>query len=142
MNVEDAAHRIAHEADGGLDALAMRLGIGARVFNGQVNPNDKGHVIGLVTSVRMQQLTGRADILFAMAESLDYVCIKRPNVQSTDMAHAIASTCAEFGDFMRQVDATLKDGQVTRNELKKIEKELVEHIASATALHALVASKA
>ncbi len=142
MNVEDAAHRIAHEAEGGLDALAMRLGIGARVFNGQVNPNDKGHVLGLVTSVRMQQLTGRADILFAMADALDYVCIKRPDVQATDISHAIATTCAEFGDFMRQIDNTMQDGRVTRNELKKIEKELTEHIASATALHALVASKA
>ena len=141
MNVLDAAHRIAHEAEGGLDALAVRMQIGPRVFNGKVNPNDKGHLLGLVEAVRMQQLTGRYDILYSMAETLDHVCIKKPSIEADDIGHAISTTCAEFGDFLRQIDSTMKDGQVTKNELKKVQKELAEMIAAANALHAIVASK-
>lgn len=142
MNVQDAAHLIAHEFEGGLEALSIRMDVGYKVLNGKVNPNDKGHVLGLVESVRMQQLANRADILFAMADALDYVCIRRPQVDSGDIAHAITSTCAEFGDFLRQIDATMKDGHVTNTELKKSQKELAELIAAANALHAVVASKA
>lgn len=141
MNVEDAAHAIAHDCEGGLEALAVRLGVGARVFNGQVNPNDKGHVLGLVMALRMQQLTGRADILFSMADALGYVCIKQPDVVAGDVAHAISTACAEFGDFVRSIDKMMRDNKVTRNELKKVQKELAEMIAAANALNAIVASK-
>lgn len=142
MNIRDAAHLIAHEAPGGLEALAMRMGIGYKVFNAKCNPNDDQHVLGMIEALRMQQLTGRADILFAMADALDYICIKKPSVETTDLAHQIAITCAEFGDFLRQIDTTMKDGRVTRNELKKVQKELAEMIGAANTLQALIAAKA
>jgi len=142
MNIEDAAHLIAHEYKGGLEALALRMKIGSKVFNGKVNPNDKGHILGLVESVRMQQLAERYDILYAMSDALDHVCIKKPSIEAGDMAHAISSTCAEFGDFLRQIDNTMKDHRVTRNELKKVQKELAELIAAANGLMSVVASQA
>lgn len=98
-------------------------------------------MLGLVEAVRMQQLTGRCDILYSIVETLDHVCIKKPNIESDDIGHAISTTCAEFGDFLRQIDSTMKDGRVTKNELKKVQKELAEMIAAANSLHALVASK-
>lgn len=142
MNVLDSAHAIAHECEGGLEALAVRMGVGSKVFNSKVNPNDAGHVLGLLEALRMQQLTGRADILFSMADALGYVCIKRPDIASGDVSHAITTTCAEFGDFLRQVDATMRDKRVTHNEMKKVQKELAEMIAAANALYSILDSKA
>lgn len=142
MDMQDAAHRIAHEYPGGLKVLAERLGIGARVFNGKVNPSDAGHVLGLVEALRMQQIAGRFDILYAMADALDHVCVAKPKCSDEDVMGAMSRACAEFGDFLRQCDATMRDGRVTPNELKKNAKELAEMIGAANALYATMSAKA
>lgn len=138
MNVMDAAHRLAHECDGGCDALATRMGIGKVVFSGKVRPGDRQHLLGLVEAVRMQQLTGRNDILMAMADELDCVCLPKPGASDTneEMANLIVESCGEFGDYMREVDKALRDRKVTPNELKRLQKELLEMIAAATRIHA------
>lgn len=124
MNVLDAAHGIAH--DYGVEVMAVRLGTRPKVLNSQVNPNDPTHVLGLVTAVRMQQLADRFDILYAMAESLDHVCIRKPNVAPEEIKAAIASSCVEFGEFIQRVTDSLKDHKVTRNEAKQCQRELAE----------------
>lgn len=141
MNVMDAAHRIAHEYEGGCDVLAMRMGIGRVVFSGKVRPNDKTHILGLVEAVRMQQLAGRRDILNAMADELGCVCLPKPDTQDMgeDMATMIADSCAEFGDYMREIDTALRDKKVTPNKLKRLQKELLELICAATRIHSRMA---
>lgn len=140
MNVLDAAHGIAH--DYGVEVMAGRLGIRPKVLNSQVNPNDPTHVLGLVTAVRMQQLAERYDILYAMADALDHVCIRKPSVVQEEINAAIAASCVEFGEFIQKVTDSLKDGKVTRNEAKGIQKELTELIASVSALNSLLAARA
>ena len=140
MNVLDAAHGIAH--DYGVEVMAGRLGIRSKVLNSQVNPNDPTHVLGLVTAVRMQQLADRFDILYAMAESLDHVCIRKPSVAPAEINAAIAASCVEFGEFIQKVTDSLRDNKVTRNEAKEIQKELAELIAATTTLNSLLAAKA
>ena len=140
MNVQDAAHGIAH--DYGIELMAGRLGIRPKVFNSQVNPNDPTHVLGLVTAVRMQQLAERYDILYAMAEALDHVCIRKPTVLQEDISDAVATACVEFGEFIHEVTEAVKDHRVTRNEAKKTQKELADLIASATRLQSIMAAMA
>ena len=70
MNIQDAAHRIGHEYPGGAVALAHRMGINPTVFNSKLNPNNATHHLTLAEAQRMQQLTGRTDILEAMASGL------------------------------------------------------------------------
>lgn len=141
MNIEDAAHRIGHEYPGGAKALAERMGIRQAVFNSKLNPNTTTHHLTLLESVRMQQLAGRCDILYAMAEALDHVVLPKPQVADEDVGHALARTCAEFGDYLREVDASMKDARVSANERKRLERELVEMIAAATRLQAVLAGK-
>lgn len=140
VNVQDAAHGIAH--DYGVELMAGRLGIRPKVFNSQVNPNDPTHVLGLVTAVRMQQLAERYDILYAMAESCDHVCIRKPTVVPEEINEAVATACVEFGEFIHEVTESVKDRRVTRNEAKKTQKELADLIASATNLQAILAARA
>jgi hypothetical protein len=134
MNVQDAAHLIGHEYPGGAKALAERMGINQAVFNSKLNPNTVTHHLTLVESLRMQQLAGRFDILHAMADELGFVCIAKPHLSDDCTTQTITRTCAEFGDFMREVNEALQDGDVTRNELLEVQKELLDLIAAATAL--------
>ena len=137
MNIQDAAHRIGHEYPGGAVALAHRMGINPTVFNSKLNPNNTTHHLTLVEAQRMQQLTGRTDILEAMASELGYVIMHRPGtVDGCDIPSAPRRSLVEFGDWMREVDAALTDGKVTLNEVRAIERELVQMIGQAQVLTA------
>lgn len=141
MNIQDAAHRIGHEYPGGAVALAHRMGIGPVVFNSKLNPNTITHHLSLAEAQRMQLLTGRTDILEAMADELGYVVVKIPDcAHDVDIAKATRKAVVEFGEWMDQIDRSLDDGAVTSNELKAIEKELVEMMAQAQKLTAALAT--
>lgn len=141
MNIQDAAHRIGHEYPGGAVALAHRMGIGPVVFNSKLNPNTLTHHLSLAEAQRMQLLTGRTDILEAMADELGYVVVKIPDcAHDVDIAKATRKAVVEFGEWMDQIDRSLDDGAVTSNELKAIEKELVEMMAQAQKLTAALAT--
>jgi len=138
MNVIDAAYRVGHEYPGGAGLLADRMGIVRAVFNSKLNPNTHSHHLTLAESVRMQQLAGRTDILQAMATELGHVAIPLPEVSDENIPAALARTCAEFGDYMRLVDDSLRDGRVSPNEAKCLEKELTEMVAASTHLLAVL----
>ena len=141
MNIQDAAHRIGHEYPGGAVALAHRMGIGPVVFNSKLNPNTLTHHLTLAEAQRMQQLAGRTDILEAMADELGYVIVKIPEcAHDIDIAKATRRAVVEFGQWIEEIDKSLEDGSVTQNELKAIEKELVEMMSQAQHLTAALSS--
>lgn len=141
MNILDAAYRVGHDSPGGVAALAPRMGIGQAVLNSKLNPNTKTHILSVEEMVRMEVLTGRHDMLMAHAEALGFVAVPVPCLGDDDVDHAIATACAEFGDYLRTVGDALGDKKVTPNEAKRLEKELVEMISSATHLQALLLAK-
>ena len=125
---------------GGVAALAPRMGMKEAVLNSKINPNTMTHHLTIAEMVRMEQLTGRADMLIAHATALGYVAIPVPSIDDEDIGHALSRTCAEFGDYLRIVDGAMRDKKITRNEVVKLEKELVEMISAATRLQALLVS--
>lgn len=141
MNILDAAHRIGHEYPGGMDSLAPRIDCNPRVLNAKLNPNCKSHHLTLLEALRLQQLTNRADILFAEADVLGYVCLPRPEVSDANITTALTRACSEFGDYMREADKALSDDKITPNEVKRLEKELAELMTAAAALQAAIVAK-
>lgn len=141
MNIEDAAHRVGHDSPGGVAALAPRMGMSQAVLNSKINPNTRTHHLSISEMIRMEQLTGRVDMLFAHAEALGYVAVPVPCIGDDNVDHAITTACAEFGDYLRTVGDALGDKRVTPNEAKKLEKELVEMMSAATHLQALLTAK-
>lgn len=136
MNILDAAHMIGHEYPGGAGPLADRMGVGHVVFNNKINPNNTTHHLTLVESLRMQQLAGRNDVLFAMAEALGFVCMPMPQLHHENVDREVAKLCKEFGEYIASVSQAIEDGNVTGNELKRCEHELSELIGVANALQA------
>jgi hypothetical protein len=141
MNVLDAAHRIGHEYPGGAKALAVRMDIGQTVFNSKLNPNTTTHHLTLVEALRMQQLSGRYDILQAMADELGHVAVPLPAVDGEELTMAISRTCAEFGQYLKDIDEAWADKKITANEAKRLETDLTRWIAQATHLQSLLAAK-
>ncbi|MBU0752387.1 MAG: phage regulatory CII family protein [Gammaproteobacteria bacterium] len=141
MNVVDAAHAVVHDYPGGSIALAPRLGMSAAILRGKVNPSDIGHHLTITESVRMQAMTCDHRILSAEADELGYMLTRIPQVASGDIGMAAMRAIKEFGDFVGSVEESLRDGKVTTNELRRIEKELLEAEAHIRILHQLVVAR-
>ena len=142
MNVLDAAYAIGHDYPGGARALGPRLGMTGKMLANKLNPFDVNHKVMLSEAMQMQVLTGDHRILMAMADELGYVAIPAPGcVSDDDVSHALAAMCAEFGDYLRKVDESMRDGKVTSSERRGLEKELAEMIASATHLQSVLVGK-
>lgn len=145
MNTIDAAHRICEEFPGGAKALALRLGMRPAVLRAKCNPNGPAngstYQLGIIDAQRMQAMAGRYDILHAFADECGHASIPLPDAHGDNLPHALAKTCAEFGDYLREVDQAMSDGRVTPNEIKRLEHELTEMIAAATALQAMLTGK-
>ncbi|MBI3096367.1 MAG: hypothetical protein HYY97_15975 [Rhodocyclales bacterium] len=145
MNTIDAAHRICAEFPGGAEALAHRLHMRPAVLRAKCNPNGPAngstYQLGIIDAARMQAVAGRFDILHAFADECGFMATPLPYVHGDDLPHALATTCAEFGDYLREVDRAMKDGRVTLNEVKRLEHELTEMMAAAVALQAMLTGK-
>ena len=141
MNVIDAAYAVVHDYPGGSVALAPRMGMSHAILRGKVNANDTGHHLTVAESVRMQHMTGDHRILFAEADELGYMLVHIPSIDADDFAVEALRTVKEFGDFIGKCGDVLADGKVTRNELKQVERELIEAMAHITRLHQLIAAK-
>lgn len=141
MDILGAAHRIGHDYPGGMDALGPLMGCNARVLNNKINPRCESHHLTLIEAMRLQQITGRHDILIAEAEVLGYVCVPRAECVDTDITNALTRVCSEFGDYMREADIALRDNAITPNEVKRLEKELAELIQAATSLQGAIIAK-
>lgn len=142
MNIQDAAHMLGHEYPGGAQALADRMGINRAVFNSKLNPNTATHHLTLVEALRMQQLAGRFDILYAMAEALGFVCVPLPSDSPESLERDIAHACKEFGEYIAEVTGSIEDNNVTPNEVKRCQKELADLVGAANHLQAKLASMA
>lgn len=141
MNVIDAAYGVVHDYPGGSVALAPRLKMSGAILRGKVNPNDAGHHLTLAESVRMQAITGDHRIIYAEAEELGYMLVRLPTVDADDFTAEALRTVKEFGDFIGKCGDVMADGNVSKNELRAVERELIEAMAHITRLHQMIAAK-
>lgn len=142
MNVEDAAHAITYDFPGGLKILADRMGIhGRTVFNGKVNPADKGMCLawlrrfGCSSSQDVSTSCMRWQMTLAMYASSVRI------LPGTKMFLACWRMCvANSATSCAKIDETLFDKKVSRNEAKELQRELLELIAAATHLNSKLES--
>ena len=143
MNIHDAAYNIGHSYPGGAKILAQRLGINQAVFNSKLNPNTPSHHLTLDEAYRMGQITGRSDILEAMATDMGYVLVKLPNIDGEeDLSAAIRRNVGEFGRYMDLIDQSLSDEEITQTERKALEEKVIQVLARTQHLQSLLSSLA
>lgn len=142
MNVIDAAHRIAHGYPGGLKVLAARMDLNAQVLNNKVLASCETNHLTLEEAVVMQEYSGRSDILFAECDRLGFLPpMKKPIAGPLELGPAIASFCAQFADYLREVQGAIVDQAVSTNEIRRLEKELAELVAEGMNLQSMLAAR-
>lgn len=112
------------------------------VFRSKLNPQSNTNHVTLADAMKMQHLTGRRDIVMAMADYLGGAFIQLSEIQDNDLSHAIRKAVAQFGSYMQEVDSALDDRRITRNEAKCLADSMLELVARASHLQAMLQAMA
>ena len=91
----------------------------------------------------MGQITGRSDILEAMATDMGFVLVKLPSlIGEEDLSAAIRRNVGEFGRYMDLIDQSLCDEEITQTERKALEEKVIQVLARTQHLQSLLSSLA
>lgn len=111
-----AIHGTAHDATGGLDALARCMGVGAQVLRNKVCPTTDTHKLSLREAVAMMDATDDDRILHALAMMRGYTLARRALPDAKSIVAAVLAADAEHGDVSREIQDALADGKLTEAE--------------------------
>lgn len=122
MSPLDAAYNVVHGYPGGSESLGPRLGKSGSTLSAELTRRGSSK-FGLETAVMVTQLTGDLRILHAFAESAGQMCVPLPGQIDTsdDVLQALGEASREFADLCREVCTDMSDGEITDNELDRIE---------------------
>jgi len=126
MNYKDAFHRTVHEAPGGCEALAVRLGYTAGLLRNKANPNSTTNVLTMDDASRVMEITQNYDVLHALARQHGFVCTKLDEAPACDMAvlESVTGLWATLGAFGGEIHQALADGHVDAKEVAAVDKAM------------------
>jgi hypothetical protein len=136
MNLLDAAYNLVRRYPGGAESLGPRLSKSPTTLNHEVLGTG-GAKLGLLTAQAMTDMSGDLAILSAWATDAGQMLVPLPVLQTgerDDCMVRMAAMAEEFGRLCTEVAGDLGDGQISDNELRRIDKESGQMIA---AIHAL-----
>lgn len=136
-----AIHQTAHDAPGGLDALARKIGLGAQVLRNKVCPTTDTHKLSLREALAMMDATNDDRILQVLAGMRGYTLARKALPDAASIVAAVLSADAEHGDVSREIQAALSDGKLTEPERAAIAQQIHDahtalDVLKSTVLHA------
>ena len=135
MSIEDAIYHTVHNYPGGVTALAARMGVSPNTLTHKANPNNATHHLHPAELVAMQQLSGNAAVLHAMAAALGYTCIPAVADQSGgDPVDAFMLQAAAQGKYVAAVADAMRTPTPTPNEVSRVARLAEDLIDTTTAL--------
>lgn len=143
MDVLTAAFNVAHDFEGGVVALAPRMGKNPTSLNQEVGRVGMAK-LGLNDAVKMTLVTQDFRILDAYNLVCGRMSVPLPellDLQNDDCMRALAETSREFGELCSEVCKSLNDGTINDNELKDIQREAGHMIATLNGLVAAVTAR-
>ena len=143
MNLLDAAYALVHEYPGGSESLAPRVGKNATTLSHEVLGTGAAK-LGLLTAETMTIFSGDLRILQEFAANCEQMVVPLPKLdpgQSDDCMLRLAATAHEFGKLCTEVAGDLVDGQISDNELARIDRECGRLIASVHSMRKALAQR-
>lgn len=123
MNILDAFHSTVHGAAGGVEALAVRLGMSAQILRNKANPNNTANRVLLEDADRVMGITEDFQVLHALAANHGFVCIKvDSDISSCDMAvlEVVTRIWGASGEVGTEVHSALADGRIEPHEIARV----------------------
>lgn len=136
-----AVHQTAHDAPGGLPALARRMGVHEQSFRNKVCPTTESHKLNLREALAMMDITNDDRILEVLAEMRGYTLERYVLPDAASIVSAVLSSDAEHGDVSREIMSALADGKLTEPERAAIAQQIHDahaalDVLKSTVLHA------
>lgn len=125
-SIRDAAFRLVRAYPGGAAALGPRLGKRGDTLSHEVAGRGFAK-LGLEDAVAISVMSGDLSILNAFAAECDCHVLPLPELTSEsdelDSVRRMGALAKEFSEVVGAVAEGLADGRVSRNEVKRIQKE-------------------
>ena len=138
MNPLDAFYHTVYNYPGSCEALAPRLGISAQVLRNKANPNSVTNKPMLDDADRLMTITNDYQILHALAEKHGFLCIQKPECDTSYSDLAVLEIIAEVwganGEVGQSVHAGLSDGRLTHKEIHEVRQAIYRAQTSLTGL--------
>lgn len=127
----------------GTAALAARLGLQVTSLLHKVSPTYPSAHASPEEALSIMEVTGDHGAFFVQARALRYVVLPEPDSTTAQRGTAVlVRAVREFGELASAASAALEDGNITANELARLQREAGEAQAAiqalmriATALH-------
>lgn len=129
LDILDAIYHAAHGGPGGIAALAARMGMPVPTLTHKVNPNNTTHNVFPRELLALQELSGNAAPLHAMADRLGYTCTRATPDQSGGCpVDAFMRLQTAFAELVCAVADPLQPQgkEVSRNEMRRAERQAAE----------------
>ncbi len=123
MNPQDAFYQTVHDAPGGAEALAPRMGMSAAVLRNKANPHHEYNKPSLGDVDKAMALTGDYRVLDALASNHGGLFVRlneTPPDSKLGILKLVTHVCSKEGDVARCVDEMLADGRIERHEVEKV----------------------
>jgi len=111
--------------------LAAVLGKSPNVISNKVNPQMESHGLMVDEAVLVQKVAKDYRILYAESAELDHVCFPLgdfTNVSDLELLRIYTRFHKELGEFAAEFNDALDDGEITREEFTRIDKEMHEAV--------------
>lgn len=120
----DAAFALVRAYPGGASSLSPRIGKAPATLSHEVSGR-AGYKLGLDDAVAISLLAGDSRILNAFAADMGCLVLKLPDASQVadDVIQRVGHVAKEFGEFVAEVAADGADGDISANDLRRIEKE-------------------
>ena len=137
----DAAYRVVRAHPGGASALGPRLGKRGDSLAHELTGRHQYAKLGLEDALAITHMTGDLGILNAFAEACSCMVMPLPATPEGDGdMQRLAELAGEFADVMKSTSEALSDGEITPNEMRRLDREWSELVACGqqmmSALHA------
>lgn len=131
LSLEMACYHAAHDYPGGVEALAALMGCNAQVLRNKLNPNCTTHSPNSRDIRLIAELTQDLRILQSFCSIFGAAYFLLPQCDGDDgsLFERSADVMREVGEMMGSVRESLADGKVDADEVKRLDKSLLELMA-------------
>src|SRR5450631_3584525 len=132
MNQHDALYKVARAYPGGLEALALRMGISANVLRNKLAPGIESHYPSFEELSRIVELCVDADVKDALLPlhallgrhgMAAFVVPEPESISSDDLSQTVCRVMSQVGNVAEAVSGALMDGMISGAEADLIERE-------------------
>ena len=145
--VYETVHGFKHISSGkkGAPALSKVTGIKATTLQNKADRTNDNAILNLHEARTIMVATQDFEILRVLARELDYGVVPLPDIShlTSDMNLLEAHTewVADFGETANEFKCALDDGKITKDEIDKIRKEMIDDFEKGMALLDVMAGK-